>query len=64
MIDPKLHTSVAYIESAAVMWENLCKRYAVPYTPKIHQLKTDIVAAKQGDHEVVDFYSSLMGMWT
>jgi len=44
--------------------ENLRKRYAIPNTPKIHQLKTDIAACKQGGLEVVEFYSKLMGMWS
>ena len=46
VIDPKLHMSIAYVETAAMMWENLRKRYPVPNTPKVHQLKTDIVACK------------------
>ena len=46
------------------MWENLRKRYAVANTPKIHQLKTDIVACKQEGLDVVEFYSKLIGMWS
>jgi len=64
VIDPKLHMSIAYVEMAAVMWENLRKRYAMPNTPKVHQLKTDIAACKQGGLEVVEFYSKLMCMWS
>lgn len=64
VIDPKLHASVAYVETAYEMWQNLRKRYAVANTPKIHQLKTDLVACKQGSLEVVEFYSKLMGMWS
>ena len=44
VIDPKLHTSIVYVETMAIMWENLRKRYVVTNTPKIHQLKTDIAA--------------------
>ena len=33
-------------------------------TPKIHQLKTDLAACKQGSLEVVEFYLKLMGMWS
>jgi len=32
VIDPKLHTSVAYAETAYEMWENLRKRYAIANT--------------------------------
>ena len=64
VIDPKLHPSIAYVETTTAMWENLHKRYAVPSTPKIQQLKTDIAASKQGALDVIDFYSKLMGMWS
>jgi len=46
------------------MWENFWKRYAMPNAPKIHQLKADIAACKQGELEVVEFYLKLMGMWS
>ena len=62
VINPKLHTSIAYAETAYEMWKNLRKRYAVANTPKIHQLKTELAACKQGSLEVVEFYSKLMGM--
>lgn len=54
--DPKLHTRVAYAETAQAMWENLQRRYVVANTPKIHQLKTDFASCKQGSLEVVEFY--------
>ena len=47
VIDWKLHTSVAYIDSAQEMWNNIQKRYAVPYIPRIHQLKAKIASCKQ-----------------
>jgi len=64
LIDPKLHTSIDYVETVVVMWENLRKIYAVAKTPKIHQLKTDIVKCKHRGLDVVEFYSKLMGMWS
>ena len=47
VIDPKLHTSIAYVETAAMIWVNLRNRYDVPNIPKIHQLQVDIAACKQ-----------------
>ena len=32
--------------------------------PNIHQLKTDLASCKQGNLEVVEFYTKLMGMWS
>ena len=64
VVGPKLHTNIAYEEMARDMWINLQKRYAVGNTPKIHQLKTDLAACKQGELDGVDFYSKLSGMWS
>ena len=38
VIDPKLHASVAYVDSAQTMWENIWKRYSTPNVPRIDQL--------------------------
>ena len=36
VIDPKLHPSMAYVDSAQRMWDNIQKRYSVPNVPRIH----------------------------
>ena len=64
VIDPKLRTSVAYVDTAALMWTHLKKRYSVSNAPKIHQLKTKLAESKQGGSEVVEFFSKLMGLWS
>ena len=63
IIDPKLHKSVAYVNSAQSLWENIRKRYAVANIPKIHTLKAEIASCKQNKQEVVEFFSRLMGLW-
>jgi len=63
VIDPKLHASIVYTDSAQATWENIQKRYAVPNVPKIHQLKVEIASCKQGNLDVVEFFSKLMGLW-
>lgn len=64
VVNPKLHTSIAYADTAQDMWTNSQKRYVVGNTPKIHQLKADLAACKQGELDIVDFYSKLSGMWS
>ena len=64
VIDPKLHASIAYAESAQSIWENIKRRYAVPNVPKVHQLKVDIASCKQGTLSVVEFFSKMMGLWS
>ena len=63
VIDPKLHPSVAYVDSAQRMWDNIRKRYSVPNVPRIHQLKVAIALSKQEVGDVVDFFSKLMSLW-
>ena len=62
VIDPKLHKSVAYVNSAQKLWENIQKRYAVPNIPKIHKLKAEITSCKQNKQDIVDFFSRLVGL--
>ena len=63
VIDPNLHASIAYADSAQSMWENIKKRYAILNVPKVHQLKSVIVSCKQVTLSVVEFFSKLMGLW-
>jgi len=62
VIDPKLHPSAAYVDSAQRMWENIRKRYSIPNVPRIHQLKAAIASCRQEEQEVVDFFSQLMSL--
>jgi len=62
IIDPILHASIGYVQTAQVMWDNLNKRYAIANTSKVHQLKIDLASCKQEGLEVVEFYSKLMGL--
>jgi len=63
IIDPKLRMTIAYSDTAKIMWDDLKKRYGAANTPKIHQLKADIVNCKQGTLDVGDFYSKLANIW-
>ena len=63
VIEPRLHASIAYADSAQAIWENIQKRYSVPNVPKIHQLKVEIASCKQGTLDMVEFFNKLMGLW-
>ena len=60
VMDPRLHKSVVYVETASELWKNIKKQYAVPHTPRIHRLKTEIASCKQNKQYVVNFLSKLM----
>ena len=63
VIDPKLHPSMAYVDIAHRMWENIRKRYSISNVPRIHQLKVVIASCRQEGQQVVDFLSQLMSLW-
>jgi len=63
VIDPKLHKSVAYVDSAQKLWKNIQKRYAIPNILKIHKLKAEIASRKQNKQDIIDFFSRLVGLW-
>ncbi|KAJ4751619.1 Retroelement pol polyprotein-like [Rhynchospora pubera] len=62
-IDPVLQPSIAYFETAKELWDDLRDRFSVGNAPRIHQLKSDIAAAKQQGQSVVTYYTRLKGMW-
>ena len=47
VIDLKLRTSVAYVETAEGMWQNLKRQYAVANTLRIPQLKSKVASCKE-----------------
>ena len=55
--------TIVYCDTAKDMWDDLRKRYGMANTPKIHQLKANIVNCKQGDMDVGEFYSKLVNLW-
>ena len=63
IIDPKLHTSVAYTNMAKATLDTLKRHYVATNAPKIHHLKISIGNCKQGGLSVVKFYSKIMDLW-
>ena len=62
-INPKLHSTLPYIDTTKELRDDLEKRYSTPNTPKIYQLKDDIASCKQGGLDIAEFYSKLRNMW-
>ena len=63
VIDKSLHSSVAYVQTAKDMWEDLKERYAVGNAPRVHQLRSEIVNLKQEGMTVAAYYAKIKGMW-
>jgi len=64
VIEPRLRSSVAYVKTAAAMWQDLQKWHRVANAPRIYQFKIGIADCKQGGLDVVGFYSKLMSLWS
>ena len=64
VIDLKLRTSVAYVETTEGMRQNLKRQYVVANARKVHQREADVRTCKQGGLLVVEFFSKLMGVWS
>jgi len=64
VIEPKLKSSIAFVDTARALWKNLEQCYAVTNIPKVHRLKASVAECKQGGMEVVDFCTKLMSPWS
>ncbi|KAJ0024190.1 hypothetical protein Pint_07205 [Pistacia integerrima] len=60
---PKLHDSVAYVDTAYEMWINLQERFYRGNVPHIHELKQEICLAQQKNLFVTIYYTKLEGFW-
>ena len=60
---PKLHDSVAYVDTIWEMWKDLQERFSQGNVPRIHELKMEIWLAQQKDLTVAACYTKLKGLW-
>ncbi|XP_074271153.1 uncharacterized protein LOC141595079 [Silene latifolia] len=63
VIDEKLHPSIAFSGTVVEIWKELQERYAAGNAARIHQLKSDLAACRQGNRSVVDYYTNLKSLW-
>ncbi|KAA8525289.1 hypothetical protein F0562_007144 [Nyssa sinensis] len=63
VIDQKLHPSITYAESAKALWDDLRERFSIGNAPRIYQLKSELASLKQGDKNVMGYYTRLKAMW-
>nr|XP_010909927.1 uncharacterized protein LOC105035912 [Elaeis guineensis] len=62
-LNKSLHGSVAYVEKAKDMWDDLQKRFSQGNAPRAHQIKTEISSLHQEGLTVASYYTKLKGMW-
>ncbi|PKI73995.1 hypothetical protein CRG98_005612 [Punica granatum] len=62
-LEKDLQPSIACIENARVLWEDLRQRFAQGNETRIYQLKSDIYTARQEGRLAADYYGLLKGLW-
>lgn len=45
------------------MWENLKKRFSVGNRVRVHHLRAQLAACRQGGDSVIDYYGKMAAMW-
>ena len=58
-----MRSTVAYVENARDLWEELKQRFSVGNGPRIQQIKSDIANCKQGGQVMVSYYGRLKMIW-
>ncbi|GKV44382.1 hypothetical protein SLEP1_g51574, partial [Rubroshorea leprosula] len=59
----ELHSSVAYAESAAEVWEDLKERFSQGNTSRIYELKLELVTTTQQTRSVAAYFTKLKPIW-
>ncbi|PKI36538.1 hypothetical protein CRG98_043091 [Punica granatum] len=62
-LEKDLQPSIACIENARILWEDLRQRFAQGNETRIYQLKSEIYTYRQEGKLVAEYYGSLKGLW-
>lgn len=62
-IEPSLRSTIANMESAKDLWEDIKERFLIVNGPRIHQLKSELADCKQGGLTVLAYYGKLKTLW-
>ncbi|KAG8384023.1 hypothetical protein BUALT_Bualt04G0075000 [Buddleja alternifolia] len=62
-LSPKLQNSVTFLETAEAIWKELEHRFSQGNDARIQELTRDVVNLRQGNMDVVTYYSKLRELW-
>ncbi|CAH9089489.1 unnamed protein product [Cuscuta europaea] len=62
-IDSSLRTTIAYMDSAQDLWEDVKLRFEVADGVRFHKLKEAIQSCRQGDQTVTEYFGRLRMLW-
>ncbi|GKU87876.1 hypothetical protein SLEP1_g2207 [Rubroshorea leprosula] len=62
-ISKELHDSVAYVDSARKVWNDLQERFSQGNTTRVHELKLELATMVQQDRSVAAYFTKLKPIW-
>ncbi|GLU11356.1 hypothetical protein SLE2022_281110 [Rubroshorea leprosula] len=62
-ISKELHDSVAYVDSAREVWNDLQERFSQGNTTRVHELKLELATMVQQDRSVAAYFTKLKPIW-
>jgi len=62
-IEPSLRSTIAYVETAHNLWEDIKERFSVVNGPRIQQLRSDLSRCKQEGMMVATYFGKLKVLW-
>ena len=62
-ISPTIRSTVIFTPSTYKMWGDLKRRFSVGNAVRVHQLRAELAACKQGGSSVMDYFGHLVLKW-
>ncbi|XP_017415208.2 uncharacterized protein LOC108326303 isoform X5 [Vigna angularis] len=62
-IEPNLRSTIAYMENAKDLWDDIKERFSIVNGPRIQQLKSKLAECKQQGMTMVAYYGKLKILW-
>ena len=62
-IEPRVRSTVTFVQDSYKLWENLRKRFSVGNKVRVHHLKEQLVVCRQEGLSVIEYYGRLSKLW-
>ncbi|XP_013628088.1 PREDICTED: uncharacterized protein LOC106334330 [Brassica oleracea var. oleracea] len=62
-IEPRVRSTVTFVQDSHTLWENLRKRFSVGNKVRVHHLKEQLASCRQDGQSVIEFFGRLSKLW-
>ena len=62
-IEPRIRSTVTFVQDSHKLWENLRKRFSVGNKVRVHHLKEQLASCRQDGQSVIEFFGRLSKLW-